>query len=142
MQSIAGADVPRMYAISNFGVSGLFICGRNEAKERWYSKGYGVESRKIHRRRNKKEIQLIESEAQEQSRQKQLEETSRCYKRMSLTDDGKEVLKDLEFFCGFNRTSANAKTYDANEMFFREGARNVYLHIRNHLTRKTGEKNG
>jgi hypothetical protein len=85
---------------------------------------------------------MIEEQEKEISRKKQLEEIARCYKRVASTDDGKKVLEDLEFMCGYNRTSANAKTYDANEMFFREGMRNVYLHIKNQLTRNTGEKNG
>jgi hypothetical protein len=83
---------------------------------------------------------MIEEREKEISREKQLSENARCYKRVAMTDEGKKILEDLEFFCGYNRTSANANTYGANEMFFREGMRNVYLHIKNQLDRNTGEK--
>jgi hypothetical protein len=82
---------------------------------------------------------MIEEQEKEISREKQLSEIARCYKRVAMTDDGKKILEDLEFFCGFNRTSTN-QNFEANEMFFREGMRNVYLHIKNQLDRNTGEK--
>jgi hypothetical protein len=87
---------------------------------------------------------MIEQEEKEISREKQLSEIARCYKRVAMTDDGKKMIEDLEKFCGFNRSSVLGSLpedrYNISQTMFREGMRNVYLHIKNQLDRNTGEK--
>lgn len=78
---------------------------------------------------------MTEQETQQAENEKKNAELSRCYKRMSMTDDGKKIMKDLEAICGAKRTSID-NGFDANKVFFHEGMRNVFLHITGRIERK------
>ena len=53
--------------------------------------------------------------------------------------NGIVVLDDLRQFCGYEISSVG-QDYDVNKVMFREGQRNVYVHIDKMLKRKV-EKN-
>lgn len=60
---------------------------------------------------------------------KEVLELKRAYKRFSLTDDGKKIRKDLDRFCGMERTSVCEHDPNAYQTFFAEGKRRVALRI-------------
>lgn len=78
---------------------------------------------------------MTENETQQAENEKRNAELARCYKRMAMTDDGKKIMKDLEIVCGANRTSID-NGFGTNRVFFHEGMRNVYLHIKVKIERK------
>jgi len=82
---------------------------------------------------------MIEAEERKIENEKRLRELSRAYKRVFSSEDGKIVLKDLEFQCGQNRTSADGD-FSTNKTFFHEGMRNMFLYINLKLNRDNGEK--
>ena len=57
---------------------------------------------------------------------KRMEEKHNLYKRFFDCDDGKEVLADLKRDCYFNNSTYSS---EALAMAYREGMRNVILHI-------------
>ena len=63
-------------------------------------------------------------------------EKVRAYKRFSMTDDGKLILKDLEVFCGFRRPSYNEQSPNALQTHINEGKRRVYLRFDSFINQK------
>ena len=61
---------------------------------------------------------------------KRIEEKQGTYKRLFTTEEGKEILADLERDC-YLRTSTFST--DAMEMAYREGMRSMVLHIKSML---------
>lgn len=61
---------------------------------------------------------------------KEIDARQRAYKQAFGGESGKEVLKDLAVFCGSQRSSYSS---DALEMAFREGRREVFLRIQQHI---------
>ncbi len=82
---------------------------------------------------------MTEVEIQQAENEKKNAELAKCYKRMAMTSDGKEIVKDLEGICGAKRTSID-NGFETNRVFFHEGMRNVYLHIIGKIERK--QENG
>lgn len=62
-----------------------------------------------------------------------------AYQHLFATPNGKKVLEDLTTFCGYEYSSVG-QNYDPNKTMFKEGQRNVYLHINNMLKRKVEKK--
>ncbi len=84
---------------------------------------------------------VTESEQQRIENEKKIVELAQCYKRFAKTEDGKEILKDLEWLCCQNRTSIGngIDKWDTNQVFYHEGMRNVYLYINQKINRKENE---
>lgn len=61
---------------------------------------------------------------------KDIDARQKAYKTAFGGEPGKEVLKDLAVFCGSQRSSFSS---DPLEMAFREGRREVFLRIQQHL---------
>ena len=78
---------------------------------------------------------MIEADQQKIENEKRNAEKARCYKRMAVSDDGKEIMKDLEVFCGAKRVASD-RDWDTNKTFFHDGMRNVYLYIQQQINRK------
>ena len=78
---------------------------------------------------------MTEAEQQQAENERKNVELARCYKRMAISDDGKEIMKDLESILGAKRTSID-NGFDTNKVFFHEGMRNAYLHIKGKIERK------
>ncbi len=67
-------------------------------------------------------------------------ELAHTYKRFSQTDDGKEILEDLGWFCGYNATSVlNQANPDPNSVIFCEGKRRVILRMKSFINFKENE---
>lgn len=62
-----------------------------------------------------------------------------AYKRMSATDDGKLILKDLEMFCGQYNSCMNEQAPDAYQTFVMLGKRRVFLRIHGMINQKEKE---
>jgi hypothetical protein len=60
---------------------------------------------------------------------KKLAETINAYASVFATEAGNMVLKDLESFCGQNRSSVCEEVPNAIQTMFAEGKRRVYLRI-------------
>ena len=58
-----------------------------------------------------------------------VKELADTYNRLFSTLDGKLVLKDLESFCGFRKTSVCESLPNSEQTMFAEGKRRVYLRI-------------
>lgn len=82
---------------------------------------------------------MIEDEQKQIENEQERIERIRTYKRLFMTDDGKEVLADLERFCGYNNSSVSEQSPDAYQTFFAEGKRRVYLRINNFLRRNEND---
>jgi len=67
-----------------------------------------------------------------------VEERKHAYRRLFESEDGQTVLKDLENYCSFKRTTIN-KEYNAYQTFAAEGMRNVFLYILAKVERKDNE---
>jgi len=63
------------------------------------------------------------------------EELIKIYQRIFKSEDGKNILEDLEKRCNVHNTSFSN---DANETAFREGQRAVVLFIKSMLNKKPG----
>ena len=87
---------------------------------------------------------VTESEQKRIENEKRQAELAQCYKRFAKTEDGKEILKDLEWICCQNRTSIgnDENKWNTNQVFYHEGMRNVFLYINQKINRKEIEKNG
>lgn len=81
---------------------------------------------------------MTEAELQQLENEKKRKELAQAYRRLSMTDDGKTILKDLESFCGFNNTSTNVE-WNPYQTMFAEGKRRVFLRINNLIRRKEDE---
>ncbi len=57
------------------------------------------------------------------------------YQHLFATANGVKVLADLMGFCGYEYSSVDQK-FDSNRTMFKEGQRNVYVHINSMLKRK------
>jgi len=79
---------------------------------------------------------MTEAEQQKLENEKEIQELASAYKRVSLTDDGKMILKDLEGFCGFRKTSVSERSPDAYQTFFAEGKRRVFLRIESMINKE------
>jgi hypothetical protein len=73
---------------------------------------------------------MTEDQVKHEKNKKIIREKAQAYKRLFQSDDGKEVLADLEYICGANATSIDSE-WNANRTFYHEGMRNVFLHINN-----------
>lgn len=82
---------------------------------------------------------MIEAEQQKLDNEKKRRELAQAYKRLSMTDDGKIVFEDLEWFCGQNRPSVCEQSPDSLQTHFNEGKRRVYLRINGMTKEKTNE---
>ena len=66
---------------------------------------------------------------------KQVQEIIQAYQRVFKSDDGKDILSDLEKRCNVHNTSFSN---DSNETAFREGQRSVVLFIKSTLNKNPG----
>jgi hypothetical protein len=82
---------------------------------------------------------MIEQDQINAENEKKRQELTQAYKRLFMTDDGRTVLRDLESFCGFHKTSVNQYNPNSFQTFFAEGQRRVYLRIDSFLRRKTND---
>jgi len=73
--------------------------------------------------------QQTEVERQNAENEKKRRELAQAYKRLFMTDDGKVVYKDLESFCGQNRSSVCSSSPNPYQTFEAEGRRRVFLRI-------------
>lgn len=71
--------------------------------------------------------------------EQELVELRRSYKRFALTDEGKDILKDLMIFCNYNKTSVCEHAPDALQTMFAEGKRRVILRINSFINFKEQE---
>jgi len=81
-------------------------------------------------------IEQTKAEKQNQENAKQKAELISAYKRMSMTDDGKIILADLESKCGFRNSSVCTGSPNPYQTFFAEGKRWVYLMIEGYLRKE------
>lgn len=51
------------------------------------------------------------------------------------TSEGMVILKDLENYCNFSKTTVKPDGIDQNELIFKEGKRSVFLHIKKKLAK-------
>lgn len=70
------------------------------------------------------------TEESNETETERLDQRRRAYQTVFGGERGKEVLQDLVIFCGSKRSSFSS---DALEMAFREGRREVWLRIEQHL---------
>lgn len=79
---------------------------------------------------DQEEIEQLKNEEKERKEKSaaKLNDLVIKYKNVFSTEDGMEVLKDLENFCGLNRCSFSGKN-EPFETIFSEGMRNVFLYI-------------
>ena len=71
----------------------------------------------------------------------QIKEDAKLYKRVFNTPDGKKVLDKLKRTCYIDSTTMGcASTVDTHLVTFREGMRNVMLHIDKYLNIDTKDK--
>jgi hypothetical protein len=82
---------------------------------------------------------VTEDEKIKAENEKKRKELIQSYKRLFMTDDGKKVLEDLASFCGYNKSSVCAETYNPWQTMFAEGKRRAFLRIDNFLRRKEDE---
>ena len=69
----------------------------------------------------------------------EVKELRHTYKRFAQTDDGKEILEDLEKFCNYNKTSVCEHAPDAMQTMFAEGKRRVFLRMNSFINFKENE---
>lgn len=79
---------------------------------------------------------MTEDEHQQAMNEQRRLELSQAYKRVAVTDDGKEVFDDLKYFCGQDCSSVRDKPIDPYQVVYFEGQRRVYLRINSMITRK------
>ncbi len=81
------------------------------------------------------------TEQQKIEHEKKNEELANCYKRMAKTDDGKIIMKDLERYLGYNKSSVCRQQPNQHQTFYCEGLRAAYLYINEKINReiKIGE---
>lgn len=58
-----------------------------------------------------------------------LEKLKKRYRQVFETDEGRDVLADLEKFCNYNNTCVCEPKPDALQTFFNEGKRRVILRV-------------
>lgn len=76
---------------------------------------------------------MTDPKAENEKRQLEL---IQAYKRFSMTDDGKLILKDLEGFCCFRRPSFNEQNPNALQTHINDGKRRVYLRFDSFINQK------
>ncbi len=69
------------------------------------------------------------TEEQNAENQKQQKELKQVYKRLFMTDDGKKVFENLQWFCGQDRPSMCEQSPNPYQTAFNEGKRRVFLRI-------------
>jgi len=79
---------------------------------------------------------MIEAEKQQVDNEKKNVERARWYKRMALTEDGKQIIADLENYCGQNRSSVCRQSPNPYQTVYAEGMRSVFLYINEKINRK------
>ncbi len=77
----------------------------------------------------------MEVDQQNAENEKERQELKQAYGRLFKTDDGKTVLKDLESFCGFLKTSTNVD-FNPYYVMFAEGKRRVFLRIHSMINKE------
>ena len=86
---------------------------------------------------------MIEADKTKAENERKNIELARCFKRMAKTDDGKKIMKDLEWMCCHKRTSIgpanDPERWNTNQCFYHEGMRNVYLYVLGKINRKENE---
>ena len=83
---------------------------------------------------------MRESELNRLKTQKEMERRARMYQTVFGSDMGKQVLADLELFCGQYASSVNEQHPNELNTFFNEGKRRVYLRILSMLGRKVSDE--
>lgn len=81
----------------------------------------------------------IAAEKLKAENEKKTRELAHAYKRLFASSDGKLVLKDLEFFCGQNKSSVCEQSPNPHQTMFAEGKRRVFLRINSKLNYKENE---
>ena len=76
------------------------------------------------------------TEQQKIENEKRSNELVKCYKRFSKTDDGKKIIKDLEKYCGYNKSSVCRQQPNPNQTMYCEGLRAAYLYIIEKINRE------
>lgn len=79
---------------------------------------------------------MIEADKAKADNEKKNLELCRCFKRMSKTKDGKEVLKALEDYCGQNKSSVCRTSPNPYQTMYVEGMRAIWLYINDKINRK------
>lgn len=77
-----------------------------------------------------------EADQQRAENEKRQQELVQAYKRFSMTDDGKIILADLEYFCCFRRPSFNEQNPNALQTHINDGKRRVYLRFDSFINQK------
>ena len=65
----------------------------------------------------------------------QNKDLKQAYYRMSITDDGKKVLKDLRSFCGYDDPLADERDPNVLSAMIKDGKRRVFLRIQSMIKR-------
>lgn len=76
------------------------------------------------------------TEQQKIENEKRSNELALCYKRMSNTDDGKKIMKDLAKYCGYNKSSVCRQQPNEFQTMYCEGLRAAYLYINEKINRE------
>ena len=79
---------------------------------------------------------MLTPEQQKIENEKRSNEKALWYKRMAETDDGKEIIKDLENHCGQNKTSVCRQAPNPYQTAYCEGMRSIFLYIREKINRE------
>ena len=79
---------------------------------------------------------MIEAEKKKLDNEKKNVDRANWYKRMADTKDGKKIMKDLEDYCGQNKSSVCRHAPNPYQTFDAEGRRSVYLYINEKINRK------
>lgn len=85
------------------------------------------------------ERQQIENEKARIEKEKIRVELIHAYRRFSITDDGKVILKDLEKFCGQYNSCMDERNPNPNQTFIMLGKRRVFLRIHGMVNQKEKE---
>ena len=82
---------------------------------------------------------MTEAEVKKVETEKIQKELAQSYKRLFSSKDGKVILRDLELFCGQNKTSVCEQSPNPYQTMFAEGKRRVFLRINSKLNYKENE---
>lgn len=77
-----------------------------------------------------------ETEQQKIENEKRNAELVNSYKRMARTDVGKMIMKDLERYCGQNKSSVCRQSPNPYQTAYCEGMRSIYLYIQEKINRE------
>lgn len=79
---------------------------------------------------------MLTPEQQKIENEKKNAELVNSYKRMAKTDAGKMIMKDLEIYCGQNKSSVCRQQPNQFQTMYCEGIRSVYLYIHEKINRE------